>query len=209
MVVRDYEGMGTGDNRRSEHLPRMDDNGVESPYPHQMVPRYPLPGIEVDCDKAFHVGIEVGVTDDVFAPIAGDGSWIVAEGAIWAEWAVAERDDLPFFWNPRLRLLPRSQRNSSCSMSVVLREKDGRYRPVRLRDYPELPARHCVVCREESGADFEGSLVCILILFLKSSPIATLVTAEAFEDCRCWDVFEGVWRRDDSTKRKLGCAHSR
>lgn len=78
MVVRDDDGMCTGDNCCAEHFPSMDDNGVEYPHPHKVVSRHPSPGVEMDCDKALHVGIEVGVADDVFAPVRSDGPWIVA-----------------------------------------------------------------------------------------------------------------------------------
>lgn len=56
-------------------------------------------------------------------------------------------------------------------MSVILRKKNGRCRPVSFRDYPELRAVSVVVDRKDSKLFPERELVFGSVLFSDISPI--------------------------------------
>src|ERR1035437_6114997 len=88
--------------------------------------------------------------------------------------------------------------------SIVLREQDGRYRPVCFRDEPKLRPVHGLVGGNDPPALCQCTVVGRTVVVCEVSPIAGLVALNPQEDVILCDRLAGVRRRDDAAEAEVG-----
>src|ERR1035437_72048 len=88
--------------------------------------------------------------------------------------------------------------------SIILREQDGRCRPVCFRDEPKLRPVHGLVGGNDPPALRQCTVVGRTVVVCEVSPIAGLVTLNPQEDVILCDRLAGVRRGNDVAKSEYG-----
>src|SRR5664279_1992886 len=97
--------------------------------------------------------------------------------------------------------------------SIILREQDGRCRPVCFRDEPKLRPVGGLVGGNDPPALCQCMVVGRAVVLCEVSPVAGLVTLNPQEDVILCDRLAGVRRHDDAAESEYGhgnclCAHN-
>src|ERR1035437_8628710 len=84
--------------------------------------------------------------------------------------------------------------------SIVLREQDGRYRPVCFRDEPKLRPVHGLIGGNDPPALCQCSVVGRTVVVCEVSPIAGLVALNPCEDVILCEGMQGIRRCDNAAE---------
>ena len=94
VVVRKHDGGGGGQDRQSEHLPRVNQDGVQRPNRDQLVALDSSAHVQEQDGKALAFRVEVGVAPHVQSPVSGDFLGRVAEVKALGDGARPQRNHL-------------------------------------------------------------------------------------------------------------------
>ena len=95
-----------------------------------------------------------------------------------------------------------SENRKGC-VSVVFGHQHRRDGAIRFSDYPELGAASGAICREESRAFVDSTVVRLTVMDVQVAPIAGLVSLDTRDDVLLSQLRQGIWRCDNLAKAEL------